>query len=131
MTRMTVCRVATAVVAAAVAAAVAVGVAWPGAVGHAQDRVAAQAAGTVRGAHEAVRDPGKTFTDDLDLTVPDIPIDHPARVYPATDDFPTGPALGERFLDFALSKQRGALIDFHRDRAGRKAVVAFVRSAVW
>ena len=144
MTRMTACRFATAaVVAGAVAAAVAAvltgdiaggiagGVAWPGAVVHARDRVAAQAAGSVRGADEAVGDPGKTFTDDLDLTVPEVPIDHPARVYPATDDFPTGPALGERFPDFALSNQRGALIDFHRDRAGRKAVVAFIRSAVW
>jgi hypothetical protein len=120
-----------AIMAAAVTGIIAGGVAWPVAIVHAQDRVAAQAAGSVRGAHEDVGDPGKTFTDDLDLTVPEVPIDHPARVYPATDDFPTGPALGEQFPDFALANQRGALIDFHGDRAGRKAVVAFIRSAVW
>jgi hypothetical protein len=123
--------VVAAAVAGSIVAAIAGGVAWPGAVVHAQDRVEAQAAGSVRGAHEAAGNPGKTFTDDLDLTVPEVPIDHPARVYPATDDFPTGPGLGERFPDFALSNQRGALIDFHGDRAGRKAVVAFIRSAVW
>ena len=125
MTRMTARRIATAAVAVAAAAVATGGGVWPGAVGH------AQTTDTVRGAHESVRDPGRTFTDDLDLTVPDIPVDHPARVYPATDDFPTGPDLGERFPDFALPNQRGELIDFHRDRAARKAVVAFIRSAVW
>ena len=123
MRKTTACRLATAVVAAAVA--------WPGATGRAQDRVGAQTAGSVRGAHENVENPEKTFTDDLDLTVPGTPIDHPIRVYPATTDFPTGPALGERLPDFVLPNQRGERIDFHTDRAGRKAVVAFIRSAVW
>ena len=85
----------------------------------------------VRGAHEDAKDPGSTFTDDLDLTVPGAPIDHPARVYPASDDFPTGPAVGERLPGFRLPNQHGAPIDFHASRAGRKAVVAFIRSAVW
>ena len=123
MKKTTACRIATAVVAAVVA--------WPGTAGKAQDRIAAQTAGSVRGAHEGVRNPEKTFTDDLDLTVPGTPIDHPIRVYPATNDFPTGPALGERLPDVALSNQHGALIDLHIDRAGRKAVVAFIRSVVW
>ncbi len=85
----------------------------------------------VRGAHEAVRHPDKVFRDDLGLAVPGTPIDHPARVYPAADDFPTGPAVGERLPDFVLPNQRGERVDFHRQRAGRKAVVVFVRSAVW
>jgi peroxiredoxin len=85
----------------------------------------------VRGAHEAARNPGKVYKDDLGLTVPGTPIEHPARVYPATDAFPTGPDVGERLPDFALPNQHGERIDFQRDRAGRKAVVAFVRSAVW
>jgi len=97
----------------------------------AQDRTDTGAPARVRGAHEKVRNPEKVFTDDLDLTVPGAPIDHPARVYPATEDFPTGPALGERLPDFTLPNQRGERIDFHRDRAGRKAVVVFIRSAVW
>ena len=123
MRKTAACRIATAVVAAVVT--------WPGTAANAQDLIAAQTEGDVRGAHEAVRNPERTFTDDLDLTVPGTPIDHPIRVYPATDDFPTGPAIGERLPDFALANQRGALIDFHSDRAGRKAVVAFIRSAVW
>jgi hypothetical protein len=84
----------------------------------------------MRGAHEAARDQ-KSFTDELDLTVPGIPIDHPARVYPASDDFPTGPAVGERLPDFTLTNQRGRRVAFHADRGGSKAIVSFQRSAVW
>ena len=57
--------------------------------------------------------------------------DHPARRIPASSDFPTGPAIGERLPDFTLPNQRGERVDFHADRAGRKAAVVFQRSAVW
>ena len=93
--------------------------------------VRAQDQDGVRGAHEAVEDPGETFTDELGLTVPGAPIDHPGRVYPDSDDFPTGPDAGERLPDFTLPNQHGELIDFHADRNGGKAVVSFQRSAVW
>ena len=93
----------------------------------AQEPAGGTASRPVRGAHETARHPEKVFRDDLGLTVPGTPIDHPARVYPATDDFPTGPAIGERLPDFVLPNQRGERIDFHRQRAGRKAVVVFVR----
>ena len=99
--------------------------------GAAQATVRAQDQDGVRGAHEAVEDPGETFTDELGLTVPGAPIDHPGRVYPDSDDFPTGPDAGERLPDFTLPNQHGELIDFHADRNGRKAVVSFQRSAVW
>jgi hypothetical protein len=56
---------------------------------------------------------------------------HPAQRVPAAADFPTGPALGERLPDFRLPNQRGEWVDFHADRAGRKAAVVFQRSAVW
>jgi hypothetical protein len=56
---------------------------------------------------------------------------HPAQRVPETADFPTGPAIGERLPDFALPNQRGETVDFHADRAGRKAAVVFQRSAVW
>jgi hypothetical protein len=56
---------------------------------------------------------------------------HPARRIPETADFPTGPAIGERLPDFTLPNQRGESVDFHADRAGRKAAVVFQRSAVW
>lgn len=108
-----------------------VGFALPSATVKAQERSAVDAPARVRGAHENIKNPEKTFTDDLDLTVPGTPIDHPARVYPATEDFRTGPALGERLPDFTLPNQRAERIDFHKNRAGRKAVVVFIRSAVW
>jgi hypothetical protein len=56
---------------------------------------------------------------------------HPAQRIPAAEDFPTGPAIGERLPDFVLPNQRGERIDFHADRAGRRAAVLFQRSAVW
>ncbi len=56
---------------------------------------------------------------------------HPAQRIPASADFPTGPAIGERLPDFVLPNQRGETVDFHADRAGRKAAVVFQRSAVW
>ena len=53
----------------------------------------AQAQEPVRSAHENL-EPG-TETDDLGITIP-IPASHPARRYPASDEFPTGPEIGER-----------------------------------
>jgi hypothetical protein len=85
----------------------------------------------VRGAHEAFDNPQETFTDERGLTVEGLPVDFAARRYPASADFPTGPALGERLPDFTLANQHGELIDFHADREGHAAVVVFYRSAVW
>jgi hypothetical protein len=59
------------------------------------------------------------------------PPKHPAQRIPAAAEFPTGPAIGERLPDFRLPNQLGETIDFHGDRAGRKAAVMFQRSAVW
>ena len=83
---------------------------------------------TVRGIHETL-DPNSR-TDDLGITV-SIPISHPGRRYPATNDFPTGPDLGEPLPDFTLQNQHGELVDFSDSRAGSRAVVVFYRSAVW
>ena len=85
----------------------------------------------VRGAHEAFDNPQETFTDERGLHVEGLPVDFPARRYPASADFPTGPALGERLPDFTLANQHGEPIDFHADRDGHAAVVVFYRSAVW
>ncbi len=82
----------------------------------------------VKGAHENLPD-GATM-DDLGITVP-IPASHPGRRYPASHEFPTGPAVGERLPDFVLPNQKGELVDFHRHRGDSKAVVVFYRSAVW
>ncbi len=83
----------------------------------------------VRGAHEGMA-PGEK-TDDLGITVPIAPVDFPARRYPASEEFPTGPAIGERLPEFTLSNQYDELIDFHADRGESKAIVVFYRSAVW
>lgn len=88
----------------------------------------AGAADDLKGVHE-VMDPN-AVEDDLGISVP-IPISHPARRYPATDNFPTGPDVGERLPDIRLSNQLGAEIDFHARRRTGSAVVLFFRSAVW
>lgn len=104
---------------------------WPGAAAEAQGPARAREQRNVRGAHDAAKNPGEKFTDELGLTVPAVPINHPGRVYPGSDDFPTGPAVGERLPDFTLPNQHGEPIEFHKDRDGKKAVVVFYRSAVW
>jgi hypothetical protein len=42
-----------------------------------------------------------------------------------------GPAVGTRFPDVHLPNQSGTLIDLHADRAGRRALIVFHRSARW
>ena len=89
---------------------------------------AAQSA-QVRGAHEGMA-PGEK-TDDLGITVPMASVDFPARRYPATHEFPTGPAIGERLPEFTLPNQNGETIDFHQSRGDSKSIVVFYRSVVW
>jgi len=81
-----------------------------------------------RASHENL-DPGARI-DELGIFVP-LPVSDPGRRFPASDDFPTGPAVGERLPDFVLPDQHGELIDFHAHRNGRRAVVMFQRSVVW
>ena len=88
----------------------------------------AQDAGAVRSAHEDL-EPG-TRTDDLGITI-GMPASYPARRYPASHDFPTGPEVGERLPEFSLPNQKGRLVDYHADRGDSKSVVVFYRSAVW
>ena len=91
----------------------------------------APAGDAVRGAHEMVDNPAETFTDERGLFVEGLGLDFPARAYPASADFPTGPALGDRLPDFTLPNQHGDPIDFHADRGDQGGVVVFYRSAVW
>jgi peroxiredoxin len=42
-----------------------------------------------------------------------------------------GPKIGERFPDVVLPDQQHALVDLHRARNGRQALVVFYRSARW
>jgi hypothetical protein len=89
---------------------------------------AAHAQEKVRAAHENL-EPG-TETDDLGITVP-IPASYPARRYPASQEFPTGPEIGERLPIFSLPNQHGRMVDYHTDRGDSKSIIVFYRSAVW
>ena len=42
-----------------------------------------------------------------------------------------GPREGERLPDIRLPDQRGAQVNLHAARAGRRALVVFHRSAEW
>lgn len=88
----------------------------------------AQTADPVRAAHEKLED--GALTDDFGVTIP-TPASHPVRRYPDSDEFPTGPDVGERLPVFSLPNQEGRLVDFHADRGGSKSIVVFFRSAVW
>lgn len=50
---------------------------------------------------------------------------------PAIDFGTVGPAIGERFPDLLLPDQAGIPVDIHAERAGRRAIVVFFRSAGW
>jgi peroxiredoxin len=50
---------------------------------------------------------------------------------PALDFERIGPAVGTPFPDVRLPDQTGQLVDLHRERAGRRALVVFYRSARW
>ena len=67
--------------------------------------------------------------DEVGFDAPE-PLGHPGRLG-LPDGHPTGPEIGDRLPGFELPDQHGRMIDFHRDRAGAKAVVVFYRSAVW
>lgn len=56
------------------------------------------------------------------VDVPSIPLPELAAIRPD---------VGERFPDIALADQFGRQVDLHADRAGRRALVVFIRSADW
>ena len=90
--------------------------------------IAGQEPALIKPAHENL-EPG-TQTDDLGVTL-GIPASHPARRYPASEEFPTGPEIGERLPEFSLLNQWGRIVDYHADRGDSKSIVVFYRSAVW
>ncbi len=50
---------------------------------------------------------------------------------PALDFDRIGPAVGDQFPHIVLPDQHGRTIDLHAERAGRRALVVFYRSAAW
>ena len=59
------------------------------------------------------------------------PLVLPRRRSPASDDFATGPKVGELIPDFTLPDQNGKPVNFTEARSGHKALVRFHRSASW
>lgn len=55
----------------------------------------------------------------------------PSRRTPSTDDFPTGPTIGDLLPDFTLPDQTGVLRNFTATRDGARALVVFYRSTRW
>ncbi len=55
----------------------------------------------------------------------------PTRRMPETDDFPTGPAVGEMLPEFTLPNQNGDMVNFTKAREGKRALVVFQRSTRW
>ena len=50
---------------------------------------------------------------------------------PVVDFTAIGPPVGQRLDDIVLPNQRGEMVDLHRARDGRQALVIFYRSAHW
>lgn len=55
----------------------------------------------------------------------------PTQRVPETDEFPSGPEVGERLPDFTLPDQHGRPINFTEAREGHRALLTFQRSARW
>ncbi len=49
----------------------------------------------------------------------------------AAGEFPTGPAVGDRFPEVVTLSHTGKVVDVHKHRGGRASVFVFYRSAVW
>jgi hypothetical protein len=64
-------------------------------------------------------------------TMSAIPAMDPASGLDPVDFAQIGPQVGEPFPDMVLPDQHGDPIDLHEHRAGRRAIVAFHRSADW
>ena len=54
-----------------------------------------------------------------------------AMTPPPRDFTRIGPAVGQPFPELRLRDQSGRMVDLHRARAGRRALVVFHRSAEW
>ena len=50
---------------------------------------------------------------------------------PPSENFATGPAIGEPVPDFALPDQAGNLVRFSESRRKERALILFYRSASW
>ena len=68
------------------------------------------------------------MTSETPEVPPEVP---PTGRSPLTDDFPTGPAVGQRVPDFTLPDQHGQPVNLATARGGNRALIVFHRSARW
>ncbi|MEM9517299.1 MAG: hypothetical protein AAGA42_20795 [Actinomycetota bacterium] len=69
------------------------------------------------------------WVDEFGLVGP-LPASDGQRQHRIADE-PSGPEIRTRLPDFTLPSSTGRTVSFHADRAGHKAAVIFIRSAVW
>ncbi len=50
---------------------------------------------------------------------------------PLSEDFPTGPDVGQKVPDFTLPDYSGEMVNFSEERGARRALILFYRSASW
>ena len=55
----------------------------------------------------------------------------PAMRFPESDEFPTGPDLGERLPQISLPDQDGQMVNVEEARGAGRALVVFHRSVRW
>jgi hypothetical protein len=55
----------------------------------------------------------------------------PTGRIPDSEDFPTGPEIGERLPEIELQDQTGATVNLEQARGDRRALVLFHRSLRW
>ena len=55
----------------------------------------------------------------------------PRMRFPESEDFPTGPEVGERLPEIILPNQHGELVNLEEARGERRALVLFHRSVRW
>jgi hypothetical protein len=61
-------------------------------------------------------------------TPPETP---PTGRIPDSEDFPSGPEIGERLPEIALPDQTGAMVNLEQARGNKRALVLFHRSVRW
>lgn len=55
----------------------------------------------------------------------------PTGRFPDSDNFPTGPDIGERLPAIELPDQSGSMVNLEQARGNRRALVLFHRSVRW
>lgn len=55
----------------------------------------------------------------------------PTQRNPSSEDFPSGPDIGEQLPPIVLQDQSGSWVDIESHRGNRRALIVFHRSLQW